>query len=158
MRQNTICILGSVLILLSILNVSSLLRSYRAVSEPERFSGDNVIYKPVGESVPDMVYLGSLSNFDLTYAWAQDKCVPLVREITFENGEVCHLHIHIEHCQLDPLLFGLICKSGYVEMFTQKPAWRVFMVSVGSPSAEPRKGPYSICPQRFVCVFVFSRS
>lgn len=63
------------------------LAAFESVSEPERFSGDNVIYKPVGESVPDMVYLGSLSNFDLTYAWAQDKCVPLVREITFENGE-----------------------------------------------------------------------
>lgn len=35
-----------------------------------------------------MVYLGSLTNFDLVYAWTQDKCVPLVREITFENGEV----------------------------------------------------------------------
>ncbi|XP_024123016.1 endoplasmic reticulum resident protein 44 [Oryzias melastigma] len=57
------------------------------VSASERFSGDNVIYKPVGESAPDMVYLGSLTNFDLSYAWTQDKCVPLVREITFENGE-----------------------------------------------------------------------
>lgn len=72
-------------------NFSGLLYSSSAVSESERFSGDNVIYKPVGESVPDMVYLGSLTNFDLTYAWAQDKCVPLVREITFENGEVCCL-------------------------------------------------------------------
>ncbi|CAK6960635.1 endoplasmic reticulum resident protein 44 [Scomber scombrus] len=63
------------------------LAAFGDVSESERFSGENVIYKPVGESVPDMVYLGSLSNFDLTYAWAQDKCVPLVREITFENGE-----------------------------------------------------------------------
>lgn len=35
-----------------------------------------------------MVYLGSMTNFDLAYAWTQDKCVPLVREITFENGEV----------------------------------------------------------------------
>ncbi|XP_039972974.1 endoplasmic reticulum resident protein 44 [Xiphias gladius] len=63
------------------------LAAFGAVSESERFSGDNVIYKPVGESVPDMIYLSSLTNFDLTYAWAQDKCVPLVREITFENGE-----------------------------------------------------------------------
>ncbi|TKS82019.1 Endoplasmic reticulum resident protein 44 [Collichthys lucidus] len=63
------------------------LAAFGTVSESERFSGDNVIYKPVGESVPDMVFLGSLANFDLTYAWAQDKCVPLVREITFENGE-----------------------------------------------------------------------
>lgn len=59
-----------------------------SVSAPERLSGDNVVYKPAGEGVPDMIYLGSLSNFDLIYAWAQDKCVPLVREITFENGEV----------------------------------------------------------------------
>lgn len=35
-----------------------------------------------------MVYLGSMTNFDFAYAWTQDKCVPLVREITFENGEV----------------------------------------------------------------------
>uniref|UniRef100_A0A8C9VW56 Endoplasmic reticulum protein 44 n=1 Tax=Scleropages formosus TaxID=113540 RepID=A0A8C9VW56_SCLFO len=63
------------------------LAAFGEVSKPERFSGDHVIYKPIGESVPDMVYLGSLMNFDLTYAWAQDKCVPLVREITFENGE-----------------------------------------------------------------------
>lgn len=61
------------------------------MSRSERFSGDNVVYKPMGEGIPDMVYLGSLTNFDLTYAWAQDKCVPLVREITFENGEVCYL-------------------------------------------------------------------
>ncbi|XP_063055738.1 endoplasmic reticulum resident protein 44 [Engraulis encrasicolus] len=61
--------------------------AFGEVSKPERFSGDNVIYKPLGENVPDMVFLGSLLNFDLTYAWAQDKCVPLVREITFENGE-----------------------------------------------------------------------
>ncbi|KAJ8004946.1 hypothetical protein DPEC_G00141560 [Dallia pectoralis] len=63
------------------------LAAFGDVSHAERFSGDNVIYKPTGETVPDMVYLGSLNNFDLTYAWAQDKCVPLVREITFENGE-----------------------------------------------------------------------
>lgn len=29
-----------------------------------------------------------MTNFDGTYNWIQDKCVPLVREITFENGEV----------------------------------------------------------------------
>ncbi|KAF7227254.1 endoplasmic reticulum resident protein 44 [Nothobranchius furzeri] len=63
------------------------LAAFGAVSAPERFSGDNVIYKPVGDGMSDMVYLGSLTNFDLTYTWAQDKCVPLVREITFENGE-----------------------------------------------------------------------
>lgn len=63
------------------------LAAFGEVSKSERFSGDSVVYKPVGEGIPDMVYLGSLTNFDLTYAWTQDKCVPLVREITFENGE-----------------------------------------------------------------------
>lgn len=101
--------LGEILFILDLsssvavcLNIS--FHYYRAVSEAERFSGDNVIYKPVGESVPDMVYLGSLSNFDLTYAWTQDKCVPLVREITFENGEVCDSFkktFFIEVCLLD---------------------------------------------------------
>ncbi|NP_001279431.1 endoplasmic reticulum resident protein 44 precursor [Callorhinchus milii] len=61
--------------------------AFGSVAKPERFSGDNVIYKPIGENSPDMVYLGSLNNFDLSFAWTQDKCVPLVREITFENGE-----------------------------------------------------------------------
>ncbi|CAL9705798.1 unnamed protein product [Knipowitschia caucasica] len=63
------------------------LAAFGGVSAHERFSGDNLIYRPPGENAPDMVYLGSLTNFDLTYAWTQDKCVPLVREITFENGE-----------------------------------------------------------------------
>lgn len=60
------------------------------------FVGSNVIFTVFQlvyfsfqqENAPDMVYLGSLTNFDLIYAWTQDKCVPLVREITFENGEV----------------------------------------------------------------------
>lgn len=47
-----------------------------------------------------MIYLGSLNNFDLVYAWAQDKCVPLVREITFENGEVRLL----KACRCDRLI------------------------------------------------------
>ncbi|CAK8673492.1 unnamed protein product [Clavelina lepadiformis] len=57
------------------------------VSQPERTTGDNIIFKPIGESNPEMVYLGSLTNKDLLTAWSQDKCVPLVREITFANGE-----------------------------------------------------------------------
>nr|XP_039251818.1 endoplasmic reticulum resident protein 44-like isoform X1 [Styela clava] len=56
------------------------------VSSKERQSGDNIIFRPTGGD-PDMVYLGSLSNHDLLKAWSTDKCVPLVREITFQNGE-----------------------------------------------------------------------
>lgn len=35
----------------------------------------------------DETYHGSLSNFDELNIWVQEKCVPLVREITFENAE-----------------------------------------------------------------------
>ena len=31
--------------------------------------------------------MGDLSNFDLLKTWVSDKCIPLVREITFENAE-----------------------------------------------------------------------
>uniref|UniRef100_UPI00358F539F endoplasmic reticulum resident protein 44 isoform X2 n=1 Tax=Myxine glutinosa TaxID=7769 RepID=UPI00358F539F len=61
--------------------------TFGEVSRPERFSGDNIIYRPAFEKNPDMVFLGTLKNFELLLAWTQDKCVPLVREITFENGE-----------------------------------------------------------------------
>ncbi|XP_026742447.1 endoplasmic reticulum resident protein 44 isoform X1 [Trichoplusia ni] len=36
---------------------------------------------------PDETYPGSLLNFDDLYKWVQEKCIPLVREITFENAE-----------------------------------------------------------------------
>ncbi|XP_034950662.1 endoplasmic reticulum resident protein 44 [Chelonus insularis] len=35
----------------------------------------------------DETYKGSLHNFDELNIWAQEKCIPLVREITFENAE-----------------------------------------------------------------------
>ncbi|XP_076646793.1 endoplasmic reticulum protein 44 isoform X2 [Halictus rubicundus] len=35
----------------------------------------------------DETYRGSLHNFDELNVWAQEKCVPLVREITFANAE-----------------------------------------------------------------------
>lgn len=35
----------------------------------------------------DDTYKGSLANFDELNIWVQEKCVPLVREITFENAE-----------------------------------------------------------------------
>lgn len=35
----------------------------------------------------DETYKGSLNSFDELNIWAQEKCVPLVREITFENAE-----------------------------------------------------------------------
>lgn len=35
----------------------------------------------------DETYMGSLQNFDELHVWIAEKCVPLVREITFENAE-----------------------------------------------------------------------
>lgn len=35
----------------------------------------------------DETYKGSMSIYDELNVWAQEKCVPLVREITFENAE-----------------------------------------------------------------------
>ena len=28
-----------------------------------------------------------MNNYEVMFEWAHDKCVPLVREITFQNGE-----------------------------------------------------------------------
>ncbi|CAG9585618.1 unnamed protein product [Danaus chrysippus] len=36
---------------------------------------------------PDETYHGSMLNFDELYTWVQQKCIPIVREITFENAE-----------------------------------------------------------------------
>lgn len=35
----------------------------------------------------DETYKGRLDSYDELNIWAQEKCVPLVREITFENAE-----------------------------------------------------------------------
>lgn len=35
----------------------------------------------------DETFTGNLDNFDELKIWVQEKCVPLVREITFENAE-----------------------------------------------------------------------
>lgn len=36
----------------------------------------------------DVQFSGSLADYSSVLAWVTDKCVPLVREITFENAEV----------------------------------------------------------------------
>jgi hypothetical protein len=35
-----------------------------------------------------VLYEGDLGSYETIYAWANEKCTPLVREITFENAEV----------------------------------------------------------------------
>jgi len=54
----------------------------------ERQSGDVVYYRPVkSTNENDNYYQGSISSQEALYAWASEKCVPIVREITFENAE-----------------------------------------------------------------------
>ncbi|XP_033728307.1 endoplasmic reticulum resident protein 44-like [Pecten maximus] len=57
------------------------------VSENERLGGDNIVYRAPNTKRQDVKYLGVLNNFDELLQWATNKCMPLVREITFENAE-----------------------------------------------------------------------
>ncbi|PVD38973.1 hypothetical protein C0Q70_01598 [Pomacea canaliculata] len=61
--------------------------AFGPVSAPERTGGDSLIFRPPNTQRQDVVYTGSINNFEQLYQWAFDKCVPLVREITFENAE-----------------------------------------------------------------------
>jgi len=57
------------------------------VSERDRIAGNKIVYRPPGEHNSDMLYSGQITDYNLLLQWTQDKCVPLVREITFENAE-----------------------------------------------------------------------
>ncbi|XP_052080150.1 endoplasmic reticulum resident protein 44-like isoform X2 [Mytilus californianus] len=57
------------------------------VAEPERTGGDTVVYRKPNTRREDLTYTGSLVSYEHLVQWANDKCVPLVREITFENAE-----------------------------------------------------------------------
>lgn len=58
------------------------------VSKDERADGSaKIIFRPPHTSREDIAYNGETNNYDAMLAWMQDKCVPLVREITFENAE-----------------------------------------------------------------------
>ncbi|CAG9761186.1 unnamed protein product [Ceutorhynchus assimilis] len=48
-----------------------------------------IVFRPDKDRSTDLdeTYPGSLSNFDELHIWTQEKCVPLIREITFENAE-----------------------------------------------------------------------
>ncbi|CAF1351873.1 unnamed protein product [Didymodactylos carnosus] len=54
----------------------------------ERPSGDAIYYRPPQTlTQKDVFYMGPINSHEALYAWANEKCVPLVREITFENAE-----------------------------------------------------------------------
>lgn len=48
-----------------------------------------IVFRPDKDRSIDLdeTYMGSLQNFDELHIWASEKCVPLIREITFENAE-----------------------------------------------------------------------
>lgn len=48
-----------------------------------------IVFRPNQDRSNDLdeTYNGSMTNFDEMHVWISDKCVPLVREITFENAE-----------------------------------------------------------------------
>ncbi|XP_063724607.1 endoplasmic reticulum resident protein 44-like isoform X2 [Symsagittifera roscoffensis] len=46
-----------------------------------------IVYKPPNVEHGEKLFSSSLKTHDLFLAWATDKCVPLVRVITFENAE-----------------------------------------------------------------------
>ncbi|XP_028513934.1 endoplasmic reticulum resident protein 44 [Exaiptasia diaphana] len=57
-------------------------------SAQERKTGENIVYRPENKGKEDdIVYLGNLNDYESLKTWAGDKCIPLVREITFENAE-----------------------------------------------------------------------
>jgi len=54
----------------------------------ERAVGENLVYRPKKSSGEhEASYTGSLTNYEVMTQWLNDKANPLVREITFENGE-----------------------------------------------------------------------
>ncbi|XP_045179370.2 endoplasmic reticulum resident protein 44-like isoform X2 [Mercenaria mercenaria] len=58
------------------------------VSNGERAGlGAKIVFRPPHTRREDIAYNGEMNNFDLMLQWMQEKCVPLVREITFENAE-----------------------------------------------------------------------
>jgi len=76
--------------------VASLLREechFVASTNQEQFKNerpltDVVYYRPSQSSHDkDTYYMGTINNHESFYAWSNEKCVPLVREITFENAE-----------------------------------------------------------------------
>lgn len=48
-----------------------------------------IVFRPdkARSNEEDETYTGNLKNFDEMHIWIAEKCVPLVREITFENAE-----------------------------------------------------------------------
>jgi len=54
----------------------------------KRSHGDSVVFRDIGGSdYSDKAFDSQITNYEVLYAWTNDQCTPLVREITFENAE-----------------------------------------------------------------------
>lgn len=55
------------------------------VAPPDLYS---IVFKPHHKKLDNLIpYKHNIADFDTLSAWARDNCIPLVREITFENAE-----------------------------------------------------------------------
>ncbi|KAH3754869.1 hypothetical protein DPMN_189552 [Dreissena polymorpha] len=58
------------------------------ISDGERAGAESkIVFRPPNTRHEDVGYTGETHNFDFMAQWMHDRCVPLVREITFENAE-----------------------------------------------------------------------
>jgi endoplasmic reticulum resident protein 44 len=64
--------------------------SIRDVSAPMHPPGEQIVVffaDKARSNEPDETFTGNLNVYDELHTWVTEKCVPLVREITFENAE-----------------------------------------------------------------------
>ncbi|XP_029652588.1 endoplasmic reticulum resident protein 44 [Octopus sinensis] len=61
--------------------------AFGPVAEAERNGADTIAFRPPNTHRQDKIFTGAITNYDHLQQWIFDKCVPLVREITFENAE-----------------------------------------------------------------------
>ena len=61
---------------------------FRDAFKTERPLTDVIYYRPPQQlNQKDVYYIGLLNELGSLQTWAREKCVPLVREITFANAE-----------------------------------------------------------------------
>ncbi|KAK3082779.1 hypothetical protein FSP39_005138 [Pinctada imbricata] len=85
-----------------------------AFSEPERSAGDSIVYRAPNTKRQDIPYQEGFQNYEALLNWATSNCVPIVREITFENAEEL-----TEEGLPFLILFHKADDSAIVEKFTQ---------------------------------------
>lgn len=54
---------------------------------PESSSGTKISFRDKGDEKDTVSYTGDLKDLKLMYFWVREKCMPLIRELTFENAE-----------------------------------------------------------------------